>query len=85
MPAPFDGDDLKSTHKAAAALETAISLQSSELAVPEETRPNNVTITFDTEAATATVTMTLPIGFTTDAAGRVVVEAIDYIPGMVEA
>lgn len=80
MPAPIAGNEILSTHKAAALLELAMSLQSSELTVPEETRPNNVQITFDAETGTASVAATLPVTFAPDATGKPVVTAVDYIP-----
>ncbi|BDA73064.1 hypothetical protein CAL7716_072300 [Calothrix sp. PCC 7716] len=80
MPAPITGNDIKSTHKSAALLEVAMSLQASEFAVPEETRPNNITVTFDAEARTASVTATLPVTFTADVDGKPVIAATDYIP-----
>lgn len=80
MPSPATGDNLNSTHKPALLLEAALSLQSSELATPIETRPNNVTVTFDSEAGTAALTATLPITVTVDDAGKAVIQAVDYIP-----
>ena len=80
MPAPFAQSDLSSTHQAAALLELATQLQSSELAVPEETRPNNVTITVDADAGTASIAATLPITLSLDSSGQMVVTATDYIP-----
>ncbi len=80
MPAPISGNDIKSTHKSAALLEVAMSLQSSELSVPEETRPNNVSVTFDAETGTAAVTATLPVTFVLDVDGKPVITATDYLP-----
>lgn len=80
MPSPASGDDLNSTHKPGLLLEAALSLQTSELAVPAETRPNNVTVTFDSEAAQATLTATLPITVAIDGTGKAVIQAVDYIP-----
>lgn len=81
MPAPLDpSTDIKSTNKAAALLELAFSLQASEAAVPEETRPNNITISIDAETGAAAVTATLPVTFTVDNTGKVVVTGVDYIP-----
>ncbi len=42
-------------------LELAREIQELELAIPEETRPNNIGIAIDLEALTATVNITLPI------------------------
>lgn len=80
MPAPFTNTDLKSTNKPAALLEMAFSLQSSELAVPVDTRPNNVAITLDAETQVVTVTATLPFTYTLDSTGKPVITATDYIP-----
>jgi hypothetical protein len=80
MPAPLASGDIKSTNQAAGLLELATLLQASELTVPEETRPNNVTIAIDAEAGTASVTATLPVTIVTDGTGKLVVTATDYIP-----
>lgn len=80
MPSPAQGSDLKSTHKAALFLEAGLSLQASELSVPAETRPNNLTITFDSEAGTATIAATLPVSIQLDNSGKAIVQAVDYIP-----
>ncbi len=80
MPAPFTSTDLKSTNQAAALLELATQLQSSELAVAEEVRPNNVTITIDADAGTASIAATLPTTLSLDTSGKIVVTATDYIP-----
>jgi hypothetical protein len=81
MPSPLiPGTNIKSTNKPAGLLELAHLLQADELAVPADTRPNNVTISYDAEAATATVTATLPITFSLDANGKPVATATDYIP-----
>lgn len=56
-----------------------VTLQQRELAVPAETRPNNVTITYDTEALTATFTAgAVPITLTPQANGDVTVIATAY-------
>ncbi|AFY54391.1 hypothetical protein Riv7116_1850 [Rivularia sp. PCC 7116] len=80
MPAPFAQTDLNSDNQPAALLELAFQLQASELTVPEETRPNNLTIAIDGEEGTATVTATLPVEFSLDASGKPIVTATDYIP-----
>lgn len=80
MPAPLAAGEIKSTDKPSALLELAQMVQAAELTVPEETRPNNVTIAIDGETGTATVTATLPVTFTTDSTGKIVVDAVDYIP-----
>ena len=81
MPAPLTpGTDINSTHQAAGLLEVAMLLQASELSIPEDTRPDYVSVTFDTDAQTATVAATLPVTFTLDASGQAVATATDYIP-----
>ncbi|MEM7593291.1 MAG: hypothetical protein AAF383_17550 [Cyanobacteria bacterium P01_A01_bin.83] len=80
MPAPFAQTDLNSTNQAAALLELGFQLQASELTIPEETRPNNVTIAIDAEESVATVTATLPVTFALDSSGQPIVTATDYIP-----
>ena len=82
MPAPFAQADLESTNQPAALLELAFQLQASELTIPEDTRPNNLTIAIDGEESTATVTATLPVTFALDASGKPVVTATDYIPAV---
>lgn len=82
MPSPLNpGTDVKSINMPAALLEISHYLQAKELSIPEETRPNNISITYDAENNTATVTMTLPIAFTLDSSGKPVATATDYIPG----
>lgn len=80
MPAPLTLSSLKGEHCPAVLLEVAVLTQRFELNVPEETRPNNVAITFDAETQTATITATLPIFYNLDDGGNVVVSAIDYLP-----
>ena len=82
MPAPFNQADLESTNQPAALLELAFQLQASELTVPEDTRPNNLTVAIDGEESTATITATLPVTFALDAAGKPVITATDYIPAV---
>jgi hypothetical protein len=77
MPAPIG--NISSTHKAAALLEIAASLQESELAVPEASRPNNVSVTLDLEGQTASITATLPVSFALTN-GKIETTATDYIP-----
>jgi hypothetical protein len=80
MAAPLAAGEIKSTDKPSALLELAQLVQAAELTVPVETRPNNVTITIDGEASTATVSAVLPVIFSVDATGKIVVDAVDYIP-----
>jgi hypothetical protein len=77
MPAPIG--NIASTHKAAALLEVAASLQESELGVPEQSRPNNVSVTLDLEGQTASITATLPVTFVLSN-GKIEATATDYIP-----
>ncbi|MEA5516205.1 hypothetical protein [Nodularia sp. UHCC 0506] len=71
--------DIKSTTKPAGLLELAHLLQADELAIGVDTRPDNVNITYDAEAGTATVAATLPITFALDASGKPVATAVDYL------
>ena len=80
MPAPFSSSDLNSTNQPAALLELAAQLQASEFTVPEETRPNNVTIAVDADAGTASIAATLPVTLSLDSSGQMVITATDYIP-----
>lgn len=84
MASPLNpGTDIKSTNMPAALLELSHLLQDKELVVPEETRPNNVTIAYDAEDLSATITLTLPITFALDSNGKPVATATDYIPDAV--
>lgn len=74
------GTDIKSVNMPSGLLELAHMLQAYELSIPEETRPNNITIAYDAEELTATITATLPIVFTLDTNGKPVATATDYIP-----
>jgi hypothetical protein len=72
MPLPFvpTGSDLSATHGTAAFFELVGKLQLLELAQPEATRPNNVSLSADQETQTQTLTVSLPIVTTVNAAGR---------------
>lgn len=74
------GTDIKSTNKVAGLLEIAQLLQVAELGVPEEARPNNISISIDLETGTASVTATLPVSAVVSPTGTIVVTATDYIP-----
>jgi hypothetical protein len=52
---------LSATSLEGQALEVARLIQSAELAIAADTRPNNVTIAPDLEAQTVTLTITLPV------------------------
>lgn len=64
--------------------EMANAVQSRELSIPEADRPNNVTVALDTEGGLVTIAATLPVSFTPDATGQMVVSVNPYIP-MIEA
>lgn len=71
--------DLRATTMPSAFLEVAQIVAGSEQAIVSNT-PNNVTIAMDLEGGTATVTAGLPITTVTDATGKVIVTAADYLP-----
>lgn len=74
------GGDLTSTNIVAAFFETASLLSAAEKAVtPVENQPNNIQITIDLEAGSASISGNIP--FTTAAAtnGDVTIKAIDYL------
>jgi len=76
------GGDLKSTSLTAATLEAFYKLQALEKAtVPlGETAPdNNVNIQVNTEALTAVITATLPIGISVNASGKPEITAVEYL------
>ena len=81
MPAPFvnTGSDLKSTHMAAALVEAATRLQSAELAIAADLRPNNVQVSQDLEGLTASITATLPVTVTLNTTGQPVLQASPYL------
>lgn len=56
----------------------ALELQKLELAIPTETRPNNTSITFDTEAATVSFTVNLDTTMTITG-GSAVIAAKPYL------
>lgn len=59
--------------------ELAVKAQLAELAVPEETRPNNVTTTVDIDAGTIAVTFTTPATFSVNADGSLKVIPTPYL------
>jgi hypothetical protein len=73
------GTDIKSVTKPAALLELSHLLQGDELAISEENRPNNVSITYDADALLVTISATIPIAFTLDTNGKPVATAGDYL------
>lgn len=56
----------------------ALELQKLELAIPADTRPNNTSITFDTEAATVSFTVNLDTVMTING-GNAVIAAKPYL------
>lgn len=60
-------------------MEMAQIVAGSEQVIPNNT-PNNVTIAMDLEGNTATITAALPIVTETDASGKVIITASDYLP-----
>ncbi len=58
---------------------TALELQTRELAVEEENRPDNTQIVFDTEANTVDITVTLDTNLTVDD-GNAVISVVPYLP-----
>jgi hypothetical protein len=56
----------------------ALALQTQELAIPIETRPNNTQLAFDTEAATVAISITLNTQMTV-AGGTAVIAAQPYL------
>lgn len=61
------------------AFEIAQKLQELELAVPEETRPNQAAIDPDFEAQTMALSVTLPFTFSTNATGEMVIAPGTYL------
>jgi hypothetical protein len=56
----------------------ALELQKLELAIPAETRPNNVQIAFDTEASTVAISINLGTALTVSA-GSAHIAAVTYL------
>lgn len=81
MAAPFvnTGSDLKSTHLAAAFCEVAARLQTAELAISPELRPNNVQVSQDLEARTTSVSASLPVTIGLNATGNPILQASPYL------
>jgi hypothetical protein len=66
------------TNLVAQVLEVAGALQSAELALPVETRPDNISITPDAEGGTISISMSIPVTFSS-AGGSVQFTAVDYL------
>jgi hypothetical protein len=80
MPAStFIPANIKSTNKPAAVLELSHLLQADEQAISADNRPNNVTITYDGEGTSVTISLTIPVSFALDANGKPTATAIDYL------
>lgn len=72
--APGTGGTLKSSGLVQAFLEACQLLQNAELAIPAETRPNNVSVTYTTEDGLVSIALTLPVTLT-----NLVYVATDYL------
>lgn len=59
--------------------ETAQKLQQLELAVPEISRPNRITINPDLEAKTVTVSITFETVISTNTNGQLVIAPVSYL------
>lgn len=76
---PGTGADVKSTNTIAAFLEISQLLSAAEKSVtPLENQPNNIQITYDLEASSATISANLPFS-TTSNAGAITINALDYL------
>ena len=60
--------------------EIALKTQLAELAIPVETRPNNIQTTVDTENQTVSITFSVPATFSVSAAGALVAIPTAYLP-----
>lgn len=81
MAAPFvnTGSPLKSTHRAAAFIEAMIMLQNAESALPADTAPNNVSVSYDLEARTVTADAALPVATVISSTGQPTLQAQAYL------
>lgn len=75
---PGTGGDLKSVTPEAAILELAQIIQAAEIAATETI--DNISLTVNTDAETASIAVTLPVTVTTDATGKLVIAAVPYLP-----
>jgi hypothetical protein len=73
------GSELNATNLVSAFWELASKLSAAELALPEATRPNNLTISSDFDGGTATISASIPIVVTFDTTGKLVVDAVNYL------
>lgn len=60
--------------------EIALQVQLAELAIPIETRPNNIQTNVDTEGQTVSVTFSVPATFTVSSSGALVASPTAYLP-----
>lgn len=60
--------------------ELAISAQIAELAIPVETRPNNIQTNIDTENQLVSVTFSVPATFSLSGTGALVASPTPYLP-----
>lgn len=60
--------------------ELALQVQLAELAIPVETRPDNIQTRIDTEGQTISVTFSAPATFTVSDSGALVASPTVYLP-----
>lgn len=74
------GGDLDSTNLVSAFLEVSGLLHAAEKAVtPITDQPNNIQVTYDLEAGSATVAANIPFTTSADSSGKVLIDSIDYL------
>lgn len=71
---------LQSTTLEGQLIEVAVLIQNAELALPIETRPDNIQITPDIEGGTITVTFSVPATATVNATGNLTLVPSTYLP-----
>lgn len=72
--------DLSATTLEGQLWEIALQVQLAELAIPIETRPNNIQTNIDTEGQTVSVTFSVPATFTVGSSGAFVASPTTYLP-----
>lgn len=75
----FEPENVQATTLPGAFLELAQFVSAQEQQVVSEDPPDNISVSFDLDALTATVTATLPITYTSNAEGNIVITATDYL------
>lgn len=65
--------------------EMANAVQARELSMPEADRPNNVTVALDTEGGLVTIAATVPVTYSADATGQMVVAVKPYLNDTIAA